>query len=220
MVAIIGGDNCNTKPGVEGSPTILDISKARAKSQPGRTQRKNENDRIKRKSKDEDDQSKRKNTDENEQKDSRNRITKPEDSEQKDKIKGSSYLNVIWGVSGVILLVLFFVLCWWCCGWCRNKKSLAEQGYNLKARVVSNPQNKSDQDIFQKGEDLKIDIVNSTKSERNRFKEFEKLEVRVAERITLVKSTSTSQEEKNKKHNRYADIGKAYCILFIEFIDT
>ena len=63
-------------------------------------------------------------------------------------------------------------------------------------------------DTFKKGEDLKTKIVNSTEFEKNRFEEFEKLEAKVAERITPIKFTVTSREEKNSKHNRYSDIGK------------
>ena len=74
------------------------------------------------------------------------------------------------------------------------------------------------QNIFVKGEDLKINVVHSTEDERNRLEEFQKLETKVAHYITPFKSTKTSQKGKNAKHNRYRDIGK-YIFLYFRNLD-
>ena len=69
--------------------------------------------------------------------------------------------------------------------------------------------------IFEKGDELKNNVVYSTEDERKRFEEFTQLETKVAATITLVKTAEVSREEDNAKHNRYRDIGKAtiiYCI--------
>ena len=110
-------------------------------------------------------------------------------------------ISSISGVSSVVFLVSFFAICWWC-GWCQKKKSTTAPGYNMRARVDCN------HNTFKKGEELKTKIVNSTEFEKDRFEEFEKLEAKVAEGITPIKSTVTSREEKNSRHNRYSDIGK------------
>ena len=74
-----------------------------------------------------------------------------------------------------------------------------------------------------KKENLKINVLNSTEDEKNIFEEFNKLETKTAACISLVKSTKTSQKEKNKKHNRYSDIGKTHkikpsLISFVNFL--
>ena len=75
--------------------------------------------------------------------------------------------------------------------------------------------------IFQKGENLKNDVVHATEDEKKIFEEFQTLEARVAESITPVKKTNISCEEENAKHNRYKDIGKEFLqrlmVLIVHF---
>ena len=59
-------------------------------------------------------------------------------------------------------------------------------------------------------QDLKINVVISTENEKNIFEEFNKLEDKTTDRITLVKSTNTPRKQKNKRHNRYSDISKTH----------
>ena len=61
--------------------------------------------------------------------------------------------------------------------------------------------------VFKKGEELKINVVNSTEDERKIYEEFQNLEAKVNKIITPLKSITTSRKEGNTKHNRYTDIG-------------
>ena len=72
--------------------------------------------------------------------------------------------------------------------------------------------------IFEKGEDLKNNVVYSTEDERKRFEEFTQLETKVAATITLVKTNDVSREEDNAKHNRYRDIGKEIIVNSLIFM--
>ena len=78
--------------------------------------------------------------------------------------------------------------------------------------------NKRKSIIFQKGDDLKKNVVYSTEDERRRFEEFKVLEARVAESIAPIKSTEISREEDNAKHNRYRDIGNHNIIISYHFL--
>lgn len=131
-------------------------------------------------------------------------------SEGEKSEQGFPYAAII----GVVVCGLLLVLsCWYY----RKKKSLAdaEPGSELnESNFFQNGEEKEiGHNIFMKKEDLKINVVNSMEDEKNIFKEFQKLEAMVAKCVTLVKSTQTPQEEKNARHNRYADIGKEHTYL-------
>ena len=108
------------------------------------------------------------------------------------------------GASIVVFIILVTLFVWI---YQKKQKSTNTPTILLPSKMDSNHLKSI---IFQKGENLKNDVVHATEDEKKIFEEFQTLETRVAESITPVKTTNISREEENVKHNRYKDIGKAF----------
>ena len=119
------------------------------------------------------------------------------------KNKSSSSIGIIV-IIGVICCVVLLLICVFV--WCWKKKSTIRLSVDSKS-LNSESIEKENTEVFKKGGDLKLNVVNSTGDERKRFEEYKTLENKVSKDITPKKSIAISREEKNTKHNRYTDIG-------------
>ena len=119
------------------------------------------------------------------------------------KNKSSSSIGIIV-IIGVICCVVLLLICVFV--WCWKKKSTIRLSVDSKS-LNSESIEKENTEVFKKGGDLKLNVVNSTGDERKRFEEYKTLEDKVSKDITPKKSIAISREEKNTKHNRYTDIG-------------
>ena len=125
--------------------------------------------------------------------------------------QGSPHGAIIGGIVGGLLLLLVLSMTSLIC---LKKKFRPEPGPEYDVSNFQRGEEKEiHQKIFMKKENPKVNVLNSTEDEKNIFEEFNKLETKTAACISLVKSTKTPQKEKNKKHNRYSDIGKKKSIL-------
>ena len=118
---------------------------------------------------------------------------------------------VIGVICGVVVLLLIFVVC--CVCYCKKKSTITtgyKRGISVDSKSLSETFDMENKNVFKKGGDLKINVVNSTEDERKIYEEFQKLEAKVDKIIAPLKSITTSRKEGNTKHNRYTDIGTTY----------